>query len=362
MKNEEIMVSTLPIKPQKSTNIGMMIAPTIMDYIGDVLEIEKNIGFNVLHTYDNKVDSLYGYLDYVKSSGINYDSIFIDKDHDNELLEIVARMIKDKYIIESEKDIIRCECGKVDMINSIDEHGKLYRLEDGKAFCNYCKKECIKKRELCLTYYTGREKNTISMAPLFLKKDINELESKFLDKEILVSKARNTGYSIKIENRKYNIDVDFLWSNYFKLYNKPKQIYIASNHQLFTMYLMNNIANNTSDTQLSFIASPYLNVNLEEAKRQYELRKLREYKTLLILYNLKWKNKNCPWSDSNMQYLSTISNTKLVNLYKSMIISSREKANNELSLDSYIYQTLNIETNMQNNIKTMKKLFRNGML
>ena len=30
MKKDEMIISTLPIKPQKSTNIGMMIAPTIM--------------------------------------------------------------------------------------------------------------------------------------------------------------------------------------------------------------------------------------------------------------------------------------------------------------------------------------------
>lgn len=362
MKKDEMIISTLPIKPQKSTNIGMMIAPTIMDYVGDVLEIEKNIGFNILHTYDDKTESLSNYLEYVKYSGINYDNIFIDKDHADKLLEIVADMVKNKHIIESEKEIIRCECGKVDMISSNNKHGKLFELKDGKTFCKHCGKECVKKKELCLTYNTGKKKNGISIAPLFLKKDVDELENNFLDEEILVSKARNTGYSIQIENRKYNIDVDFLWSNYFKLYNNSSQIYIASNHQLFNMYLMNNIAKNTSLINLSFIASPYLDLDLNEAKRQYELRKLKEYKSLLILYNLKWKNKNCHWADSTTQYLSTLSDTKLVNLYKSMIISSREEDSEKLLLDSYLNQTLNNKTNMQNNIKTMKKLFNDGKL
>ena len=94
MKKDEMIISTLPIKPQKSTNIGMMIAPTIMDYVGDVLGIEKNIGFNILHTYDDKAESLSNYLEYVKYSGINYDNIFIYKDHADKLLEIVADMVK----------------------------------------------------------------------------------------------------------------------------------------------------------------------------------------------------------------------------------------------------------------------------
>lgn len=362
MNKSDLMISTLPIKPQKITNIGMMIAPTIMDYIGSTLEIEKNIGFNILHSYETKSESLDEYLNYVKTSGINYDSIFVDKDYDNKLLEIVFNMIKSKHIVEKEKEIIRCSCGKVDMINSINENGKLYIYKDGKVFCKNCGQECIKIKEMCLVYNTGNISNNISIAPIFLKKDIVEFENKFSNKEILVSKARNTGYVLEINNRKYNIDVDFLWSNYFKIYKKHNQIFIASNHQLFNMFLMNNLANKTSDIKLTFIASPYLNVNLTEAKRQYELRKLKEYKALLLLYNLKWKNKNCAWSNSNTEYLSTSSDTRLINLYKSMIMSGREIISDEKDLDLYIYDILNIDTNMQSNIKIMKQYYKEGRL
>ena len=45
-----------------------------------------------------------------------------------------------------------------------------------------------------------------------------------------------------------------------------------------------------------------------------------------------------------------------------MIISSREEDSEKLLLDSYLNQTLNNKTNMQNNIKTMKKLFKDGKL
>lgn len=361
MKREEMMISTLPIKPQVKTNIGMMIAPTIMDFIGSVLEIEKNIGFNILHTYDNKEIDFINYLDYVEKSGVNYNSIFIDKNHDMELLDIVLQMYKEGLIKQKTKEILRCDCGKVDMIYSINNNAKLYTLEDGKIYCNYCKKECHKQIEESLVFKISEQINDISIIPLYLKKEINELSKNFVNTDILVSKARNTGYALNIDNKKYNIDVDFLWSNYFKLYDKSSQIYIASNHQLFNMYLMNCLSKITSDKKLTFIASPYIKMNLDKARNQYEIKTLKEYKALLILYNLKWKGKDCIWSDSIMNYLTSISDTKLKNLYKSMILSSRERLQN-LSIDEAIFQMLNCETNMQNNIKMMKKLYKEGKL
>lgn len=89
----------------------------------------------------------------------------------------------------------------------------------------------------------------------------------FNNSDILVSKNRNTGYVIDTLSGPFNIDVDFVWSNYFKLYDNPKQIYIASNHQLFLIFLMNYLAEKTSNKELVFIANPYLNVDLKEAKR-----------------------------------------------------------------------------------------------
>ena len=69
-----------------------------MDYIGTVLGIEKNIGFNVLHSYDEKKAQLDGYLNYINKSGIEYDSIFVDKQEANKLLQIVDKMLFDRYL------------------------------------------------------------------------------------------------------------------------------------------------------------------------------------------------------------------------------------------------------------------------
>ena len=43
MKKDNILISSLPVKPQNITNVGMMMAPTVMNYLGDVLNCTKMI-------------------------------------------------------------------------------------------------------------------------------------------------------------------------------------------------------------------------------------------------------------------------------------------------------------------------------
>lgn len=362
LKGEEFLISTLPIKPQKETNIGMLLSPTIMDFVGDVLEAKKNIGFNIIHSYEQKDTELDGYLDTISKSKIEYDSIFVDKDHGDQLLEIVDKMYHDGFLKIKQKEKIRCECGRVDMIPSSVNNGKIYRIENGNIICNYCNQVCSTYIEKSLVFELKDDVKIPSICPPYLKKEMNGFIRTFNNSDILVSKNRNTGYVIDTLSGPFNIDVDFVWSNYFKLYDNSKQIYIASNHQLFLIFLMNYLAEKTSNKELVFIANPYLNVDLKEAKWQYELRKLKEYKQLLLLYNFRWKNKNCNWSSTNTTYLNNISDTKLRNLYNAMIISSKELLESDLPLEELIFKILNEKSNMQNNIKEMKRLYKEGRL
>ncbi len=356
MNNDDLMIASLPIKPQKKTNIGMLLAPTIVDYVGSVLNAHKNLGVNILHSYDDKNSELNEYMDYINNSKIKYDSLFIDENYTDKMLEIADDMYSKGQLLVKNKQILRCDCGRVDMVYSLGNNAKLYHIKDGKIFCNYCNKECHIYDEKVLTFPIDSDLLDISITPTFLKKEIYLFQSSFKNSEIMISKYRNTGYNLNTKEGIFNIDIDFIWMNYFKLFDKTNQIYVASNHQLFLMYLMNYIAKKTSDIKLTFIANPYINANLEIAKKQYETRKLEEYKKLLLLYNLKWKNKNCNWSDSNYEYLNNISNPKIINLYKSMIISAREMYNEDIPFDEMLYQILKDGTNMQSNIKTMKRL------
>lgn len=361
MKKDNILISSLPVKPQNITNVGMMMAPTVMNYLGDVLNCTKMISFNTLHSYSDKNNELNVYIDDVKKSGISYDKIFIDSQSANELLDFVEKMYYTKQIIKKNKKIIRCKCGKVDLEkNAINNNAKLYTIKNGKIYCNHCNTECKEYDEKSLVLEIKNEKD-IFMIPNYLNKDIQSINKSFINKDVLISKGRNTNYSLNLDGETYNIDIDFLWSNYFKLFDEETQIYIASNHQLFVMFLMNYISKISSNKKLIFIGTPYLNVDLKKAWNEYNLKELKEYKSLLLLYNMRWKNKNCSWDESITKYLNTISDTKIKNLYKSIILDSKQC----IDYEDFV-KSLNIaiekSTNMQNNIKVMKKYYKGGLL
>ena len=271
-------------------------------------------------------------------------------------------MYYDGYLKVKTKEKIRCECGRVDMLCESINNEKLYTKQNGKIICNHCGKKCKKYQEKSLVLEIKDEAIIPSICPLFLEKEIKELSKTFKNNDILISKNRNTGFKIDTHDGMFNIDVDFIWSNYFNLIKEQNQIYVASNHQLFTMYFMNYLATISSNKKLSFIANPYLKMNLKNVKIQYEKSLLKEYKALLILYNLRWHNKNCIWSDSIANYLTGISETKIKNLYKSMILNASKLINSNAKLEENLYSLLNYNTNMQNNIKIMKKMYKDGLL
>ncbi len=362
--SDNIVIATLPIKPQVTTNIGMLLAPTIMDFIGNVYDSKKVISINTLNTYQEKDSQANIYLNSIDKNKIDYDSILIDKDRVDELIEIIDKLYKNGFLQVKLKNVIRCDCGKVDMLEeAIDiTNAKLYRKQDGKVYCNSCNSMCKHSVEKVLVFkLDNKQDDTIMISPNFLQKDISGISNSFKGREILVSKKRDTGYNLDTINGLFNIDIDFMWSNYFNLFEEENQILLASNHQLLTMYLMNFLAKTTSSKKIEFVANPYIRGNMSKILTQYEAKESFSYKKLFILYNLRWGQKDCTWSDTIIDYINKISQTKLDNLYKSMIMSAKDIIDNN-SVDKQINDILIRTTNMQNNIKVMKKMYKEGRL
>lgn len=356
--NNDYVVATLPIKPQQNTNVGMMIAPTIMEHIGNVFHIDKCMSVNLLHTYEDKSKDLNNYKHYIENAGINYNFLFKDDEYTNELLDIIKKMISSELIFIQKEHIIRCNCGKVDMLkDATNNNGKMYHIENDNIICNYCKNPCHEYEEDVLVLKIN-EHESANIYPTFLQKDIKEIEKKFIGKKILISKKRNTGFKLEIDKKSFNVDIDFIWSNYFKLLNYQNEIFIASNHQLYNMFFINYLSKISSNKKIHFIATPYIDGNLNDIKKEYQARKLKEYKLLLLLYNLKWKNKSSKWSTSNYNYLVNISDTKLKNLYEALLYDGSEKQNENIFTN--IESILNSSSNMKKNISLMKTLYKKG--
>ena len=69
MDKENIVIATMPIKPQDKTNLGMYIAPTIMDVVGEKLECRKVFSMNLLNTYKDKSNCKDIYLQDIERNG-----------------------------------------------------------------------------------------------------------------------------------------------------------------------------------------------------------------------------------------------------------------------------------------------------
>lgn len=363
--NSNLVVSTMPLKPQKETNIGMLLAPTIMDFLGDCFDCEKVMSMNSLNSYCDKNKELEIYINDIDKNSIKYNRVLVDEHHADEILSIIEKLYRDNYLCIKNKSKYICDCGKVDILEStLNSNAKLCHFDDkGNLVCNECGSICKKYNEknLCLELKDNVD-DTVSIAPLYLKKEMNGFSKQFKGNDFLVSKNRDTGYSLILDGIKFNIDVDFIWNNFFKLFEQDKQILLASNHQVLLMYLMNYLSRITSNKELTFVANPYVLNKGERLDQKYFLNDNEFYKKLFILYNLKWKQKDCNWSSSIIDYLSTISNTKLNNLYKTILYSSKEIIKQDMPLDMQIDKILIRGTNMQENIKLMKTLYKKGML
>lgn len=359
----ERIVMTMPIKPQKTTNVGMYIAPTLMNLFKDLLECEVVMAINTLNSYSSREQEAVTYFQDLYKNGIHYDKSFIDKSNANLIVNVIEQMIYEGFIEKSYEHVFRCDCGKVDILEkglSENGNGKLYYEKNGEYFCVSCGSICKKYNEKILTLYLDENvDDRIMITPTFLKNDAKHLSKIFKGSKLLISKYRDTGYTIKDGIDTFNIDIDFMWANYFQLFNEKQKILLASNHQILQMYLLNYLNNITRKDELYFVANPYVsNAANIDLLSEYEKTNDEYYKKLFILYNLRWKQKDCVWSKSVIDYLSNISNTRRLNLYKTILLSRKTYEESNTPLDVYLEKILINGTNMQKNIVDAKMLVK----
>lgn len=361
------MIGTLPIKPHDKTNIGMLIAPTIMDYVGSVLNIRKVMGINTLNTYVPKDAQKEVYLNSIGENYISYDSLFVDGDYASLLLNEVDKLYHSGRLKVDKKEVIRCDCGRVDVLrNSIRGDSKLYEVIDGKRCCKVCGKVCKIYKEWVLVLVLDKDiDDSVSIVPGTLKNEVMGFSRVFKGSELLVSKSRDTDFSIGTTSGKFNIDIDFLWMNLFNLFPEDNQILIASNHQLLIMYLINYISKMSSCKKLHFIANPYVNpcavtsndnimTTLSDVMDRYDSKDLMSYKKLFILYSLTWKRKNCVWSKETYKFLKNMSDSEIDNLYNITLERSRNFLKQYGDIDILVNQILSSGTSRHESIKEMK--------
>ena len=143
----DLMITTMPIKPYKKINIGLMIAPTLCDVLGSILNCKKVLAFNLLHSFEDKNIELKKYTDNIENFNIKHNEIIKDIENIEKYLKKIEELYKIGIISIQKGEILRCECNKVEMLKSsvkYNKNGELYYLKDGKIICKFCEKECKK--------------------------------------------------------------------------------------------------------------------------------------------------------------------------------------------------------------------------
>lgn len=352
----DLMITTMPIKPYDNINIGLMIAPTLCDVLGSILKCKKVLSFNLLHSFEDKRVSLQSYIDNIESFEIKYNQIIKDIDNVEEYLKKIEDLYAKGFIKVKKSNILKCDCGRVEMLKSSinsNRNGDLYYFKNEKIICKFCNKECKEyiqdnlvleiKKEFC---------ENISITPSFLNKEIIDLSNKFVDKDILISKNRQNNYYLQINGQNYNVDIDILWMMFNQIENSKNQILIASNHQLYEMFISNYLNNLLNNKNVHYIATPYFtnneNINFKE---KIFSKNDALYKKMCILYNMKWKYKTLNWNNGILELLNKLNDIELSELYNIIMNLSYDKNDNVNSIINNIL----FDINLNKNIKILKK-------
>lgn len=352
----DLMITTMPIKPYEKINIGLMIAPTLCDILGSILNCKKILSFNLLHSFEDKNVDLKKYIENIEKFNIEYNEIVKDIENIDKYLKKIEELYKLGVISIQKGKILKCECSKVEMLKSsvkYNKDGELYYWKDGKIICKFCSKECKEYTQNNLLLDIKEEYcKEISINPIFSRSEIKDLTNKFINKGILISKNRQKEYYIQIEGQKYNIDIDMLWMMFNQIEESKNQILIASNHQLYEMFISNYINNIFNEKKVHYIATPYLtnNENIDFSEKIFS-KDNAIYKKLSILYSLKWKYKTLNWNNGILEILNKLNNDELKEIHKLIVNISYNPNNNIDSIINNILQNINLT----NNIKILKR-------
>lgn len=350
---EKKLITTMPIKPQNKTKIGMCLAPILTDVFGDCMSAEKIFSVNVLNTYDYKDDIINRYLKSIKDLGINYDKLYIDKVHNKFLADCINDLINKGIIIEKESKTCRCPCGRVDSLKDgirLYDDKTLYYEKDGKIFCKLCNEEAEETSEKNLFIHLDENADTsINIFPTKLKKACLGFDKQYKGKDYLITKNRETGYKTTYNGTDYNIDIDALWLNYINCFKNNSQIIIASNHQVFEMYLLNYLNKMYNNKDLHFIATPYLKFKDKNIEQKFE--NMNQIATKLsLLFSLSWSNSDSLCNPDVMKYLNKLDDKKLNDLYN--IVT--EKLDESKDIDEQIADFALGNLNFQKTLKKQK--------
>lgn len=353
--NDKLII-TLPVAPYSPLSVGKMTTPILGESLAKTMNAKFVMSLNLLSTYQKRDSE--GFYNLMKNYNINPDYYWCDSEHINELIEKVYSLIKMGYIKEKEKKIILCDCGKVeidsDNIETINMDDTLIEIVNGKYYCKSCKKECHTIVKKALVFDSRMvDKSNLVFYPEFMNKERVTFDDTVGSHDVIISRKRDTGIVIEINNNQYNIDIDFIWEIFLSLFNESEKIVMCGNRQLFQLYMVGMLEkcfNRESKTVC--LATPYL----EKSDKQILLENRKLSLKVFTLLSLKWAKKSNTFDETLLKYINSMNVQKKQMLYDILIEEIQSSGNLEVDLK----KVLTKKYNLQNANSELKRRRKNG--
>lgn len=356
---EKYVVTNLPIKPRKTTIVGMLCTPIVIELLGNLLNAKTCLNYNILNSFDDKKVLLGIFKNDLNKHGYTFDNEIEDTYWQEKLVPHFDFMYNNGYIKEEDEVIASCECLRVEILK--DKISELYNTkiieerEDG-LYCKFCGKKIEFTNKKVLTFYLDENADdTLNIIPSRLKNVVNHFSKQFKGSKLLISKQRQTGYTYKIGDKVYNIDIDFILYQTPRTVDAENKIIVNCERQLCQLYLTNYVNNIMGFKKNIFVAHPYIQDDLKELDKILE-NDNNAIKKLTILFNFIWSNPKCVYNNVIYQKLCNFAPEKVQDIFDNL------PKLKEFSLDNLNraeHDLINL-CNMSNNVSAYKLRQKNN--
>jgi len=349
------LVITLPVAPYGELHVGRMSTPILGESIAKSMNCKFIMSINTLDCYkDRDAKKL---VNLMGQYNINSDYYWIDSEHINELIDKIYILIKKGYISEKEKEVLCCNCGKVeistDNLNSINMDDALFEKINDDYYCKFCGTKCLRKKTKSLIFDSKLvDKSTMCFFPDFINKDKYTFDQTVGNNDIIISRNRNTGVIINHNGYNYNLDIDFLWQVFLSLFDEKEKIVICCNHQLYQLYMVGMLEKCfDAKSNTVCLATPFLKNDLSATELENRIVSLKIFDLLV----LKWAKKENTFDKTLLSFVNSMNVEKKQLLYD--ILVEEIETTDDVSDD--LRNVLTKKYNFQNSNNELKRRRKN---
>lgn len=324
---ENRAVITLPLSPTRSNQFARFVTPIVGEVISRGINGTFYLCTNMLDSFNNRGKDLEDYKEKLVNHGIDYDELWIDIEHIDELFQAIDRLITLGYIYKMDEEVYRCDCGIIEIakknIATLNPNKRDFFYDGQKLICKNCMGECKLYHENVLVFDpSGVGNPNLKFYPNFLNKDVKTFDATVRSSYHVISRNRNTGISILYNGETYMLDVDFVWEVYLSLFPEQEKVVICGNKEIYQLYMTGIIERCLNrNAKTLFIGTPIINgVNESYYETVSEENILNDILTrkLAIILNISWKTKVKDYDMKLLDKLKRMPYTRKLAIYNAI--------------------------------------------